>query len=456
MAGLLGSLSIATSGLTAARTGLDATGHNIANINTPGYVRRRVDLGELAPSDTMQAGRGVEVLGVRALRDQYIDLRIGREQGGKAADQTMLDGLRAVEAMIGMPGDSLDARINSFFDSFSALASDVTSITARDSVVREAQALGEAFASLSARLTDAQAVHNRSIVDAVEELNDLARSVAKLNGRIVTGGVDVEALRDERTNALKRMAELAEINVIHRPDGAVDVTAAAGQALVVGANTYPATVIPQPPSGFMSIHMADFDVTAQMAGGRIAALVDLRDVKIPAYRAALDELAYDVATQVNALHATGFDGHGAPGGDFFAPPAAMAGAAASLTVSAAIAADPRLIAGGATTAAGDNEVARAIAALRESRVATGGSATPGEAWANLVHEVGSDIRGTQASFQTRDQIVRQLERLRDQQSGVSLDEEAANLIRYQRSYEASARYFTTILDTLDVLMAMVR
>jgi flagellar hook-associated protein 1 FlgK len=228
MAGLLGSLSIATSGLTAARTGLDATGHNIANINTPGYVRRRVDLGELAPSDTMQAGRGVEVLGVRALRDQYIDLRIGREQGGKAADQTMLDGLRAVEAMIGMPGDSLDARINSFFDSFSALASDVTSITARDSVVREAQALGEAFASLSARLTDAQAVHNRSIVDAVEELNDLARSVAKLNGRIVTGGVDVEALRDERTNALKRMAELAEINVIHRPDGAVDVTAAAG------------------------------------------------------------------------------------------------------------------------------------------------------------------------------------------------------------------------------------
>ena len=82
--------------------------------------------------------------------------------------------------------------------------------------------------------------------------------------------------------------------------------------------------------------------------------------------------------------------------------------------------------------------------------------TPAEAWANLVHQVGSDIRGTQASFQTRDQVVRQLERLRDQQSGVSLDEEAANLIRYQRSYEASARYFTTILDTLDALMAMVR
>ncbi len=456
MAGLFGSLTIATSGLTAARAGLDVTGHNIANVNTPGYARRRLELGEIAPNDTMHAGRGVEVLGIRALRDLYIETRIGREQGGRTYDQTQLDGLRAVDTMVGMPGESIDARLTSFFDAFSALASDVTSITARDAVVREAHALGDAFGSLSARLGDAQAVHNRSIVDAVGELNTLAKTVAQLNGRIVTGGVDVEALRDERTTALTRMAELANINVVDRLDGAVDVTAATGHALVVGANTYAVTATPQPPSGFVSIHMADFDVTAQLTGGRIGGLVDLRDAKIPAYRTAIDQLAYDIATEINAVHATGFDGNGDPGGAFFTPPAAVAGAAASLSVSAAVAADPRLIAGSATTAAGDNGVARAIAGLRESRVMSGGSATAAEAWANFVHQVGSDIRGTEASFATRDQIVRQLERLREQQSGVSFDEEAANLIRYQRSYEASARYFTTILDTLDTLMAMVR
>ena len=94
--------------------------------------------------------------------------------------------------------------------------------------------------------------------------------------------------------------------------------------------------------------------------------------------------------------------------------------------------------------------------LRESRVMSGGTATASEAWAGLVYRVGSDVRGAQSSSATRAQVVTQLEQFRQQQSGVSLDEEAANLMRYQRSYEASARYFSTIVDTLDILMTMVR
>ncbi len=105
---------------------------------------------------------------------------------------------------------------------------------------------------------------------------------------------------------------------------------------------------------------------------------------------------------------------------------------------------------------GDNQTARALADLRDARVMSGGTATPAGAWSNFVYRVGSDVSAARAASSTRDQVVRQLERLRDQASGVSLDEEAANLMRFQRSYEASARYFTTIVDTLDTLMAMVR
>jgi flagellar hook-associated protein 1 FlgK len=456
VAGLFGSLTIATSGLTAARTGLDVTGHNIANINTPGYVRRRMELAEIPPNDGMNAGRGVEVMHIRALRDLYIEARIAREQGGQTYDETLLGGVRGVEATVGLPGQSIDARLTAFFDGWSALASDVTSITARDTVVREGQALGAAFSGLSERLTEMAAVHNRTVRDSVGELNALAVTVSQLNARIVTGGVDVEALRDERTVALARMAELANISVLDRGDGAADVTVAGGLALVVGANAYPVTTTPQAPSGFVTLHLADFDITHRLGGGRIGALIDLRDTTLPSYQAAVDQLAWDIATQVNALHATGFDGNGAPGGAFFNTPVAVAGAAASLSVSAAVAADPRLVAGSATVAAGDNGVARALAGLRDSRVMNGGSATAAEAWATFVYRVGSDIRSAEASSTTRGQIVRQMERLRDQQSAVSLDEEAANLMRYQRSYEASARYFTTIVDTLDTLMAMVR
>jgi flagellar hook-associated protein 1 FlgK len=456
MAGLLGSLSIATSGLTAARMGLDVTGHNIANINTPGYARRTLQLAGLPPNDGTSAGRGVEVVQIRALRDQYLETRIGREQGGKSYDEALLEGVRAVEATVGLPGESIDARLTAFFDGFSALASDPTSITARDSVVREGQALGEAFAGLSGRLGEMQGVHDRMLQDSVVELNQLATTVSRLNARIVTGGVDVDALRDERDVAVARLAELANVSVLNRADGAADITVPSGHALVVGANAYPVTLTAQPPSGFSSLSLADYDITSQIDGGRIGALVALRDATIPGYQGMLDQLAYDVATQVNALHVTGIDGLGAAGGNFFNPPAAVAGAAASLSVSAAVAADPRLVAASGSAAAGDNQVARAIAGLRDSRVMSGGSATAAEAWATLVYEVGSDVRATEASSVTRERIVRQMQRLRDQQSGVSLDEEAANLMRYQRSYEASARYFATIVDTLDTLMAMVR
>jgi flagellar hook-associated protein 1 FlgK len=456
MAGLLSSLSIATSGLTTARMGLDVTGHNIANINTPGYARRTLQLAELPPNDHTSAGRGVEVVQIRALRDQYLEARIGREQGGKAYDEALLEGVRAVDATVGLPGQSIDARLTAFFDGFSALASDPTSITARDTVVREGQALGEAFASLSSRLDEMQGVHDRTLQDSVAELNQLATTVSRLNARIVTGGVDVDALRDERSIAIARMSELGNVNVLDRPDGAVDITVTSGHALVVGANAYPVTMTAQPPSGFVSLQLSDFDITSQIDGGRIGALIALRDATIPGYQGRLDQLAYDIATQVNAVHLTGFDATGAAGGTFFNAPATVAGAASSLAVTPAVTADPRLVAASGTGASGDNQVARGIAALRDARVMNGGSATAAEAWATFVYQVGSDVRGTEASVVTREQIVRQMERLRDQQSGVSLDEEAANLMRYQRSYEASARYFTTIVDTLDTLMAMVR
>lgn len=457
MAGLLDSLSIATSGLTAARIGLDVTGQNIANINTPGYARRTLQLAELAPTDATSAGRGVEVVQIRALRDLYIESRIGQEKAGQQRDTAVLDGVRAAEAAIGLPGDSIDARLTAFFDAFSALTTDVTSLTARDTVVREAQALAAGFNTLADRFAEMRRVTDRDLQSSVAELNELAGTVAQLNARITGGGgFDADALRDERAVAVHRMAELADVHVLERENGAFDITVGSGHAVVVGTHRYPVGTQGQPPLGFSSLHLSDHDITSQLTGGRIGGLLTLRDTTLPAYETKLDQLAHDVASQVNALHATGFDLAGAAGGSFFTPPGTVAGAAAALSIDPAVAADPGLIAAAGAPAAGDNDVARAIAGLRESRVMSGGTATASEAWAGLVYQVGSDVRAAQASSGTREQIVQQLQRLRDQQSAVSLDEEAAMLLRYQRSYEASARYFTTIVDTLDILMTMVR
>ena len=109
-----------------------------------------------------------------------------------------------------------------------------------------------------------------------------------------------------------------------------------------------------------------------------------------------------------------------------------------------------------TGAPGDTGAARAIAALRETRAFDGGTATPADLWARFVFGVGSDLSGASAARTSHDKVVRQLEMMQAQASGVSLDEEAANLMKFQRAYEANARFFTTIVDTIDTLMEMVR
>lgn len=455
MAGLLDSLSSATSGLRAAQLGLEVTGHNIANINTVGYARRTIDLAGLAPVDQFSAGRGVEVLGVRAQRDDLVQARVSREQAGLAKDGAILSGATAVEALIGSPGSSIDGNLTAFFDSLSAFSVDVTSAPARDNVVVQGQSLALAFNQFAGALSAEAASADRSLRAGVDEFNQLSQRVAALNANIAVGGADVDTLKDERGVVLARMSELADVSVIPGDNGTVSVTLAGGRAVVVGAYTYDVQMVSSPPSGHASLQIGGTDITATLTNGRLGGLIELRDSVIPAYTARLDQMAYDLATAVNTAHAAGFDGTGAAAGNFFTPPATVAGAAQAFSVDAAVLADSQLVAGSATGAAGDNQVARALAGMRGARIMSGNTTTPADAWSTLVYEVGSDVSTARAVSSTREQVVRQLEGLREQVSGVSLDEEAANLMRYQRSYEASARYFTTVVDTLDTLMSMV-
>jgi flagellar hook-associated protein 1 FlgK len=143
------------------------------------------------------------------------------------------------------------------------------------------------------------------------------------------------------------------------------------------------------------------------------------------------------------------------GNQLFTPHAA-AGAAARIRRRAAVAANANLVAASATGAVGDNQTAKAIAALRDARTAGSGSSTFTQAWSQLVYQVGSDSQSALAIQKSRQDIVSTLTRLRDSVSGVSLDEEAGTMLKFQRAYEANAKYFTVVSDMLDTLMGMVR
>jgi flagellar hook-associated protein 1 FlgK len=234
----------------------------------------------------------------------------------------------------------------------------------------------------------------------------------------------------------------------------VDVSFGNGRPLVIGANTYALDVTSTPPSGFAALVSAGTAVTSEVTGGTIGGLIQARDVLIPGYLDQLDTLAYSIVTEVNAVHQGGYDLNGATGIDFFTALPSAAGAARNISVSAGVLADPSTIATGATATAGDNDVARTLADLRDARVLSGGTATFSDGWGTLVYRVGADSRAASDEQSSRAEIVRQMELMREQVSGVSLDEEAMMMMKFQRAYEANARFFQAVDSALDALMSL--
>lgn len=453
MSDLLRSLSLVTRALEAQRFGLEVTGQNIANVNTPGYTRREAQLAAVRPLHALDAGGGVEVTGVRAARDRLLERRLYNEIPAEQREAAVADALGVVEVALGAPGASLDASITRMFDAFARLAAEPTSPIARQEVVREADALAGDFRDMASRLTRAQHDADASIRSAVSEINGLVGRIASLNEQIGGSSAgETLALQDEQNEAVKALAGLLDVGVLPRTDGGVDLTFGNGRPLAIGANAFAVEIVASAPSGFAEITAGGRTVTAEITSGRLAGLLQVRDALIPEYQSRLDTLAFELASTVNGLHATGFDLAGAAGGALFAISASAAGAASAIAIDPAIGADPSKIAASDTGASAGNGVAKALEALRDAPVAGLSGSTFTDAWAQLVYRAGRDVQAATQEQESRQSIVRQLQALRDAVSGVSLDEEAVSMLKFQRAYEANARYFNAVNETLDVLL----
>jgi flagellar hook-associated protein 1 FlgK len=459
MSGLFGSLTLATRALEAQRVGLDVVGQNMANVNTAGYSRREIDLAEIPPYGGLSAGGGVEVESIRAVRDQLLERRYWQELPDQERSSTMADALAIAQTALGMPGQSIDADLTAFFDAYAHLAQDPTSATARQQVVLQGQSLAASYNDMSTRLDNTSTDADSRVRGAVDEVNSLLADIARLNvaiGSVNGAAADAQHLKDEQGEALRKLSALLDVTIMPRERGGVDVTIANGNPLVIGEITYALGTVSAPVTGLAQIVLNGSDVTATITTGRIGGLLKVRDTLVPGYQASLDEIAYTVVGQVNALHDAGYDANGSDAGLFFDPLAGPTGAARAMAVTSAIAADPSAVAAAGIAAGGDNRTARAIAALRDARVMAGSTATFHDAWGRIVYKAGSDAASAIVDAKSRSEIVRQIETLRDATSGVSLDEEAMSMLKFQRAYEANAKFFTTVNGALDVLMNMIR
>lgn len=447
---LFTNLNMAARAMDAQRFGLEVTGNNLANLNTPGYARRRAVLVEAPVALT-----GVNIAGVRAIRDALVDSRLRRELPAEAREAAVADQLAAVEVSLGTAGASLDARLTAYFDAFAALAADPTSPNARQTVVMQGQQLATAFSDMSGRFDAARRTADARIQGGLDDINTLTAELAGINAAIASGQVDNAALQDRQATVLDSLSAIANVNLIRRNDGGIDVALANGEPLVLGPESYTLAAVPTGPDGLSTIELRGADVTASITGGRLGGLLEVRDTIVPGYQTRLDELAYAVVSEVNVRHQAGFTATGAPAGVFFTPLGGVADAAELMAIDPALAADPALVAASGTGAPGDNGAATALANLRTAGVLNGGTTSMLSAWGQLVYTVGADSQMARMQQGTRQSIVEQVTRLRDSVEGVSLDEEAAMLIKYQRAYEANAQFFSVVDQTLQTLLNLV-
>jgi flagellar hook-associated protein 1 FlgK len=460
MSSLFSSLTAAARALDAQRFGLDVTGQNIANVNTPGYSRRVIDMAAVPPESNRTAGRGVDVVAVRAARDLLIERRLQQELPSERREAALADVLSIVEVALGKPGESIDAAMNRFFDAFATLSQSPSSSVARQEVLLQGESAAASFRDMADRLGVSLRDTDIQVADAAQDVSALAAQLAKLNETIARTGESAGGilhLQDEQSVLVRQLSEIIDIDVLQRADGGVDITIGNGRALVIGENGYP--VQTSIVAGVQHIFSAGVDITAEISAGKIGGLLYARDVLLPGYVSSLDALANEFVTQVNTLHAAGVGADGGSGRSFFtfipaiAPPA---GAAGAIAVDPAVAADTNLVAAaGAGQPVGDNSTARALAALRNARV-VGGTATFADTWGQLVYRAGRDTQLAKNEQRSREEIVNQVDQLRDQVSGISLDEEAMHLLKYQKAYEANARFFRAIDMTLDSLLGLVR
>jgi len=255
-------------------------------------------------------------------------------------------------------------------------------------------------------------------------------------------------LVDRRMNLLQQLSALMGNQVTQGDDGTT-VTTTTGNPMVVGSRSF-ALSTEKLADGSMRIKLGDTDITGSITGGKLGGLLEVRTQTIPGIMSQLDTLAADLANHFNAAHRQGFDLNGNPGGDFFvAPPASGAGAAASFALNIT---DASQLAASSNGDSGSNGNLNKLIAVRDQTNAAGDRLI--DQYSNVTFNIGSAISNAQTELNASELISEQLENQRGAISGVSLDEEAADLVRFQRAYEAAARVLSVISDLTEAAVTM--
>ena len=498
MAGLFDTLGTATRGLAVVQSGIATTGHNIANANTPGYTRQKSLIEASQPYQTGVGtiGTGVEQISVERVVDRFVAERMVRETSRQANLDTQASIYRQVESVVNsQEGGGLSDELTSFFDSLQDLsnATDPGQPAARAQLLSAAESLADSIHRSDGQLRSLQRDADRGITSVLSEVNSISAEIAALNKKIAAAEVSAPAndLRDQRDQLVLALAEKVDINLVTDNQGMLSIRISGGLPLVDRdiAAELQSVVDPANPNAFdptfSQVYYSGagtfFDATSLLRGGQLGGLIEARDGILGGAIRELDGFAFTLAESVNQVHRGGLGLVDGDAHDLFADLSGQTSvddAARNFGVSAdidpsqggtllniAAGAGPNPVTGGPAAAPGDTRWwMERLKDLRSGSVATylAGDVpgTPTGTASSLVNtlgkwvgDIGQGARSAERSLAQQESVLSSVKERRDSISGVSIDEEVAELVKLQASFQANAKVLSTISAMLDELFS---
>ncbi len=456
---------MARNAMQTARQGAEISGNNLANASNPIYARQRVKITAAVaiPTDKGPQGSGAEVARIEQIRDYAIDKQLVEEKGVTAFLESKQRGLQMAESSLGQALDrqSVDAGdaystygisegVTDLFNSFQSLSASPTSTAERQTALYSAQKLTDKFRSVDRRLDELRNSLNKEVKADIVNANAKLEQVAYLassigNTELVEGAAN--EIRDVMQETLEQLAEYVNVTTTTNDDGEMSLFIAGEEFITDNVMTDVMKVVTDG-NGYHSATTSE-GTALNLTSGKVAGAIDARDGGVVDLRESLNTLASELITQVNALHTTGYDlsGNNDTTLNFF-----TGSGAADISVNSTLRDDARkLQLSASATEVGDNTIARALADKLKAPSANLNNMNYAEHYGNTVSSFGQELSLVNVQLNDQKAVQGMLQKQRDSVQGVSIDEEVANLVIFQRAFQASAR----LISTMDTLMGDV-
>lgn len=471
MLGLFGTLEMGNRSLQTQRQGVEVTGQNLANVNNPAYARQRltVQTSIAVQSQAGPQGTGVRPVAIQQLRDALIEKQLRNELSVEGYLQSEQEALENAQAQLGetLSSSGSDATANSksatglignltsLFTSFQELAAHPESLMERQRVIASAEGLASQIRNTDLKLASLTDSLNQSVTAEVKDANTLLKEIAGVNHQISQAELGdrmaANDLRDLRQQKLQALSSLVSAESSENPNGTLNVTID-GTLMVEGGTVAETLESFDAGQGRMLVRAAGSGAALTITGGNIGGTIAARDGTVATLRNDLNALASSLIAEVNAVHAAGFNLAGGTGANFF-----TGSGSADIGVNTVLAADPRLIqASGAANEAGNNDIAVQLAGLMKQPTTGLGQRTFYDHYTGMVTSLGQAIANCDSRLEDQAVVQNMLRRKVDSVSGVSIDEEMTELMKYQKAFEASARLVSTVSEMLDEIVNLKR